>query len=124
MSLALLAQKQEKVQPGFSVFRYAGRIPVIADGALAQLRILEDKAAMRAEMARRKAMRRQQVEMAVGSAVAITDGPYKGLTGTIDKVKRQNAVVRLMGNHYVTVGAWLLRTDEAQGLEPVAGTAA
>lgn len=123
-ALAALAMKVEKAQPAFSVFRYAGRIPVITAASLDALRAMESKAAHRAEMERRKAMKRPDCQLPVGTAVAITDGPYQGMRGTIDRVKRKNAIVHIAGRHYVTVGAWLLRPDEAEVLQPMEGATA
>lgn len=122
--LATLALMVEKRQPAFSVFRSAGRIPIITEASLAHLRQMEDRAAQRAEIARRKATRRERCELGIGTAVAITEGPFRGTRGTIERVKRHNAVVHLQGGRSVTVGAWLLRPDDADGLQPVTGTAA
>lgn len=84
--------------PPFSIFHYCGRIPVIADGEMASLRLAEEDARTAATRARRKA---KPPVFAEGSPVRVDDGSYAGMSGIVKSSD---------GKHtFISFGGWMDR---------------
>lgn len=102
----------------FSVFRHAGRIPVILDDDLKPLREAEDLAKPR----------RWTSAFADGSRVRITGGSFEGLVGTVESCDGRKAAlwVSLFGRHRrVKISTFILQPVEGIGSgEARSGTAA
>ena len=121
--------------PAFSIFRYAGRVPLIADAQMAMLRAeeareaellrlrteektreaarLERIALLRTEQARRKALRSQRRVMEAGTRVAVAQAPsLAGMTGVVEAGDGKS--------YFVVFGGMLKMKIEAWQLTPVA----
>ena len=118
--------------PPFSVFQFAGRAPVIADGEMADLREREDHARgaylaaqERARQAELRAIRKSiRPDVAVGSAVQLNGGAYAGLRGVVEKVNGGDAIVRISPTFAPKVASWLLiDADVETHLSPMSAAA-
>lgn len=69
----------------FRLFKHNGGVPVIPDSQLAPLRLLERKSKAKAEAPRMKA----------GDTVRLTDGGFAGMTGTIESMGSNFAMVQI-----------------------------
>ena len=103
--------------PAFSIFRYAGRIPLIADSAADGLRREEERAAL----AERK---KERVNFARGAPVRVEDGAWQGLSGVVVSSSGKEAVISFGGTARATIASWLLRVDDVEQREPMTGAAA
>lgn len=103
--------------PAFSIFRHAGRIPLVADREVRGLRDEEERA-------RIAHLRGQRREVALGSRVQVDSQAFGGLTGVVEASDGKHAMVSFGGSFRVKIEAWLLRTDEVQTAQPVMGIAA
>jgi hypothetical protein len=113
--LVLLADDPTKDHEGFSVFRYLGRIPLIADVELEALRTEENRAAPK----------QKQRVYREGEAVKLSQGSFAGLPGVVqDGGDRRYTFVAFGGTMRVKISTFLLRSDEAYRLQPATGTAA
>lgn len=101
--------------PGFSIFRHAGRIPLIADREIASLRVEEEREADRARRENGKSHRRV---FPVGGQVRLPQGAFAGLTGVVESGDGKAAVVSFGGSLRMTIEAWLLEPDEVSGAQP------
>lgn len=90
-----------KEHPDFSLFRPWGRIPLVDDSELSELRRIERKAAALAE----------PVRFTSGIHVRAPDTPYAGLTGqVIEASKGQYTLVAFPGFHIpVKFASWKLQ---------------
>lgn len=94
--------------PGFTVFRRwddRAQVPVIADATLQGIRDEEEQARI-AHL--RKA---RQKRLAVGTTVRLTEGPWRGLTGTVEKSDERFAKVSIGGRHALKVATFMLIED-------------
>lgn len=121
--------------PDFSVFRHAGRVPLIGDEAIAGLRdaqrdadsayqrVLDERtrkqqrdervALLRTERARRKLLRAERCAFAAGAEVIVTEMPaLSGLSGTVIANKGAAAVVCFGGALVMTIEAWRLSPND------------
>lgn len=114
--LALAAQTVSQ-HPPFSVFRHAGRIPLISDADIDGLRQAEGRAML---VARRTKRRR----LHMGQRVGFTDGAWSGLTGTIEKSGDNMVVVACGAPFRIKVATWLLNPDGVDSGKPIMGAAA
>jgi len=73
--------------PYFTLFRFDGRFPAIADRALAPLRLIE----------RRRAPRVLPTVFHAGQQVRVADGGFEGLTGTVEGSKGRLVEVTFPG---------------------------
>lgn len=93
--------------PSFSLFRHAGRIPLIKDGSLADLRKAEERAATKTRRSRRYIYPR-------GTRVRMDEPAFVGLVGIVEQATGKAAVVSFGGSFRITIASWLLRTDGVQ----------
>ncbi len=100
--------------PGFSIFRYAGRVPLIPDTAIGGLRAAEDRA--KAGIRKAKATRGT---FAVGQEVRIPNGPFAGMTGVIEEDGKYALV--LFGRKTLKIGSWLLEGNDVRAGLALAG---
>ena len=133
--LVRVALSPATCHPAFSIFQCAGRAPLVGDASIAGLRSAEADAAivaenyrdsqsrdserraraeqMRTDRARRKALRSQRKDFAVGERVAVIDMPaMAGMIGTVVKSNGATAMV--------SFGAWLTMNVEAWRVIPSA----
>jgi hypothetical protein len=93
--------------PAFSIFRHAGRIPLIADGEIAGARAEEDKG-------KRTKLKAHRHLFAPGTAVSITEGVGLGMSGVVEQGDGKFALVCFGGRMAMKIATFLLRTDEVQ----------
>jgi hypothetical protein len=105
--------------PAFSIMRYDGRVPVIADREIESLRGAEERAARAVAKQKRKVF-------APGARVLMQEGSYAGLRGIVQGGDGKFALVSLGGRLNVKVATFLLISDELVGREhsPNTGPAA
>ncbi|WP_158014131.1 transcription termination/antitermination protein NusG [Sphingomonas sanxanigenens] len=110
-----LAATAKKVQPAFSVFRYQGRVPVISDAGLEPLRTAEAKALPK----------EQRRVFSAGDAVKLTEGPFAGMSGVVERAQGEFVLVCFPGFRVpLKISSFLLRPNEAEQTQPSQGTAA
>lgn len=94
--------------PPFSIFRHAGRIPLIAEREIAALRSEEAKWRDREARAAAKAHRR---EFVAGQRVHVDQPAFAGLEGIVEEGGDQFALVAFGGAIRLKISTFLLRTD-------------
>lgn len=122
---------------GFSILQVGQRVPIVAERAIAGLRMAEAEAVAaidaareaesrevarraRAEMlsserARRKALRQETKALARGDAVEVDDMPaLAGMVGTVIEGRGTSARIHFGGFLTVTVEAWQVRPSDVQ----------
>ncbi len=97
--LSMERARQATAHPGFSIFRFAGRIPLIADIDIIGFRAEEEAA----NLARRK-IRHRDIEP--GQRVAFKEGIYAGMTGVILKRGAAYSAV-IFPDREVKIATWL-----------------
>jgi hypothetical protein len=133
--------------PAFSVFTWAGRVPLVterhieglraeqakADAAIAAEREAETREAARleraqrlgSERARRKAMRQQVRELTPGQEVTVADAPaFAGSVGTVVSSTGTAAMIHFGGSLTIKVEAWLVQPVGVQNGNTITGAAA
>ena len=100
--------------PAFSIFRYNGRVPLLADREIERLRMAERKAAPK-EKAR---------TFAPGAKVKTEEGPYAGLSGVVKQGDGRFTLVAFGGWMDVKIETFVLLPDAVQHPQPVTGAAA
>lgn len=90
--------------PSFSVFHYAGRIPLIADHEVAALRKAE-------EQAERRSRRSQRYIFGKGMKVRAEEPAFVGLVGVVEDSDGKTAWVRFGPTFRMKIATWLLRAD-------------
>ena len=92
--------------PAFSLFRHAGRIPLIADVEIAGLRLAEERSRIKSRRAKRRAL-------VMGQRVKFSTGAFAGMGGEVIKVNRNGkaAMVAFGGGLEVEIEAWQLPED-------------
>jgi len=103
--------------PPFSIFRHAGRIPLIAEREIAHLRAEEAKWRDRAARAAAKASRHDFV---AGQRVRVDQPAFAGLEGIVEEGGDQFALVAFNGAVRLKIATFLLRTDEVQSEHKIA----
>jgi len=103
--------------PQFSLFRYAGRIALIADAELAQLRTEESRAAL----ARR---RKERHVFEKGARVTVPDGAFTGLTGIVEDGGNGKFTLVIFNQLPIRIASFLLKADDVQKAKPIKGIAA
>lgn len=111
--LAELAEARSKPHVDFSVFRYLGRVPVLADASLNALRVAEA----------RERPRKQQKTFKQGEIVRIEEGGFAGMSGVVEEGDGRYTLV-MFGRIGVKIATFLLFPDEAHNQEPYQGNAA
>lgn len=103
--------------PSFSIFRYMGDIPLLADREMKNLRAVEDAARLRE-------LKKTRNVVPVGTTVTMTEGAFAGLSGVVKKSDGKFALVAFGGAFEVNIASFLIRTDGVQQASPSSGTAA
>jgi hypothetical protein len=99
--LSLLARSPISPHPPFSLFRFDGRVPVIADRDIDALRSAE----------RQAVPRRKRRTLAVGTAVRPHEGAYAGLDGVVRQSDGRYTLVAFGGWMNVQIETFLLTGD-------------
>jgi hypothetical protein len=107
--------------PAFSIFHYCGRIPIIADADIANLREVERQMQRDAVIAKRKASPRT---FPAGSAVRLDDGPCAGMSGIVKRGDHRFALVGFGARFEMEIATFLLSPDRVSEYQPVMGAAA
>lgn len=110
--------------PSFSIFHYAGRVPLIADREIANLRQIE----ARAQLGK---LKEQRYVYPKGAVVDVKHGAFTGLTGVVEGGDGKTAVVNFGGLFgAVKIATFLIRSDAVRSEpspgseETISGTAA
>ena len=103
--------------PPFSLFRHAGRIPLVADTDISGLRSAED----RARLSERKSKRRKLV---MGQRVSFSDGAFGGMSGIVQEQSGSYALVAFGGGMTIKIASWLFDQDDIQDCSSHLGAAA
>lgn len=93
--------------PAFSLFRYGGRIPILADREIEALRTAEG----RAHLARRK---KERHTFAAGTAVSVPEGPFAGLSGVVEQAGDGKYALVCFGEFRLKIATFLLRDDTVE----------
>jgi hypothetical protein len=94
--------------PGFSIFRHAGRIPLVSDLDMSGMRAVEDSE-------RRKILRKQRQPIVIGQELTPTTGGFAGMTGIVEDAEGRYAIVNFGGwMRGVKVDSWLLDSTEIE----------
>lgn len=105
--------------PAFSVFRHAGRIPLIANRDIANLQAVENLGIEQRRQARQReldaARRATRHHVPIGSAVTVQEGGFEGLTGIVEESDGRFALVCFGGRLRVKVASFLLDGDAVSG---------
>ena len=102
--LAQISAQPFSDHPGFSVFRYLGAIPTIADAEIAEARRIEERGKRAAKMGQRKAF-------TIGQPVKVTEGPGAGLSGEVVRDGNGKFVLVAFAGINMKIESWLLGTD-------------
>ncbi|MDN4632774.1 hypothetical protein QCD71_14715 [Sphingomonas sp. PsM26] len=103
--------------PSFSIFRYLGDIPLLADREMKSLRDVED-------VARLRELKKTRNVVPVGATVTMNEGAFAGLSGVVTKSDGKFALVAFGGSFEVNIASFLIRTDGVQQDSPGSGAAA
>lgn len=87
----------------FSVLHAFGRIPVVADHHLVELRRLE---------AKRTPLKKAENRLPIGIGVRILSGAAQGLTGQVERSDRAHTIVCINDRYTVKIATSLLELDE------------
>jgi len=117
LDVAAILAEPLSPHPPFSIFRYGGRAPIIADRSLADLRAVEGRHKMAVLRAQRRAV-------PVGQAVRLAEGPFAGLDGVVEGGNGKYAMVNFGGHWRVEVATWLILGDEVPSSTASKATAA
>lgn len=110
LRLAMLPQRNH---PKFSVFRYQGGIPLIADEQLDALRAEEDRSLRLFERLKRRGLKGPAI--ASGTTVKMTEGAFAGLSGVVEDQQGQYTLVSIDGFHKPIKVASVLLLEESAG---------
>lgn len=128
--------------PPFSFFRHAGRIPLISERSIAGLRGEEERtqaeitrvreeesrevrrqeriAQLRTERAKRKALRSEVRDLAMGQRVAVADAPaFAGMTGVVEQGNGRSYFVSFGGSVRFEIEAWRLSPHDVEAVSSV-----
>lgn len=115
--------------PAFSLFRHAGRIPLISDGEVAGFRAEEDRHReaweRAAERERLRSERAKRKRLVMGQRVRFSEkSPFAGISGTVE-TDGDRFVMGAFGQSFrLKIGTWLLSPDDIEQTEPIMGAAA
>ena len=109
--------------PRFSMFRHQGGFPLVADDELGFLRMEEDRHKGIFERWRRS--RSKAPKIAQGTVVSMTEGAFAGLSGTVEEMQGQFALVNIPGfAKPIKIASLLLADSVLADSQPDSGTAA
>lgn len=116
--LTILRRRVSTKHAPFSIFRHAGRIPVIEDRSLDALRRLEQRAADRHQTELRR--REKPPEWRAGQTVTSSDPSFAGLEGVVSDQQGRFVLVSFGGRYVFKISAWLLCSVEVDQCAPAA----
>lgn len=122
--LLRLAVNPGREHPRFTVFRYQGGVPLIADDQLDALRGEQDRRQRVFDKWKRKGWK--GAPLTPGMGVNLPDGPFAGMTGIVEGTEGQFTLVDIdiFGKAVtIKVASCLLRPDMAEGELPHAQAA-
>lgn len=140
--LAVVSSAAVSPHPGFSIFRYAGRVPLVGDRDIVGLKVEEAEQAelyqrlldcesreerrreramaLNTLAARRRALRMVRKDFSVGTTVRVSDAPaFAGKDGKIAGNDGTSAMVDFGGPYPIKVEAWQIMPVDVDG-EPAA----
>lgn len=112
-SLATIIGMPISPHPPFSLFRFDGRIPLVADRDIAHVREVEERAAW-------VAAKKQPAPFTAGQDVRVAEGAASGLSGIVETCDGQFALIAFGGNFRMKIATFLLRTDEVHDVQMAA----
>lgn len=114
--LARLAVVPNRECPRFSLFRYNGGVPLIADAELGALR--EEEVRTRNIFDRLKAKGKKGPAFVKGTHVRATSGGFEGLSGVVEDTQGQCTLVSYAGFHKpIKIASLLLLPDDARNAQ-------
>ncbi len=105
-ALAAIMELPISPHPPFSIFRHLGRIPLLADREIANLRVVEETA----QRARLKKSHRYVFP--VGQRVNVAEGNFTGLEGVVEGGDGRYALICFGGSMQFKIATFLLRSDD------------
>lgn len=108
-----LSRRPGRDHVGFSVMRYHGTIPILADRDIQPLRVAEKRVAPKDRI---KTFRR-------GERVRVPEGSFGGMSGIVEQSDGRFTLV-CFGRYGVTIETFLLESDVQHTEQPIVGTAA
>lgn len=105
------------LHPDFSLFRHAGRIPIVEDCELGELRRAEQRA-QPVRPAKRGA------PLAAGTVVRVPSGSFQGMSGIVEKSDDRYTLVCFATKMSVKISTFILQPDESYGDQAVQPMAA
>ncbi|ALJ14105.1 transcription termination/antitermination protein NusG [Sphingopyxis macrogoltabida] len=106
-TLLALSSSPINPHPSFSVFHHEGRVAIVAEAELAQLRTEEGRIALVRK-------RRERHVFAKGAKVAVPDGPFAGLTGVVEDGGNGKFTLVMFGEMPIQIASFLLRAEDIQ----------
>lgn len=123
--LEVASQAAVKEHPPFSLFRWAGKIPLVSDQQIASLRAAEDRATARTEAAhRRSRLQAERKFFTPGDQVKVTEGSFSGLSGMVEDGDGKFTFVAFGGSMRVKIASFLLASDQVEAGQLCMSTAA
>ncbi|UIJ43712.1 hypothetical protein LZK98_11485 [Sphingomonas cannabina] len=101
--------------PPFSVFRYNGRAPLLADTEIERLREVERRLAPKP-----KARHRSAAPLEEGQRLRMMEGGFAGISGVVRKSDGRYTLVGFGGWMEIQIDTFVLREDMANGVVQVA----
>lgn len=146
-ALAVAAAMPISPHPAFTLFSFAGRVPLVSELSVAGLRVAEQDAetaiqaerdaetkeaarraraeTLRSERARSKALRAERKTFEIGAEVTVTGVPaLAGMSGRVVQSAGTAAVIDFGGTLTMRVEAWRVLPVALQGGAALAGAAA
>lgn len=117
MELSSILAKPVSPHPPFSIFRHAGRVPLIADGEIDGLRREEDREKIYVSRSRRRGL-------VIGQRVRFDTGAIAGMEGVIRDQMGDYALISFAGGVTLKIASWLLPENDINHRQPETGTAA
>jgi hypothetical protein len=107
--------------PKFAIFHYCGKIPIIADKDIADLRQFEERAKRDTILAKRKAAPRVY---SPSTPVRMDEGSFAGMTGIVKSGDDKYSLVSFGGSFEVKIATFLLSEEGVHEPQPERGSAA
>lgn len=117
VELSALRAEATLQHPAFSIFRHAGRVPLIADAEVVGLRRAEERARVNSRRSKRRAY-------VLGQRLKMTQGAYTGMTGVVQDIKGRFVAVNFGGNIEMKIDSWRDDVDVVEDASPHLGAAA
>ena len=115
--LLALSSSLTNPHPSFSVFKYEGRVAIVSESELGQLRTEEGRIALVRK-------RRERHVFEKGAKVEVPDGPFAGLTGVVEDGGNGKFTLVMFGEMPIQIASFLLRGEAIQNAPAPMGLAA